>query len=90
MDRVDDYLTPEFRERCGIESYLVFFQLLRTAIDDIWAVPARRKDEEWTDYVLALFEKLHFARTSINFAAVNGIYFSDCPASIMYLLKNYS
>lgn len=87
---MDDYLTPEFRERCGIESYMAYFHPLRTAIHDMWMVPARRKDYEWMDYVLALFQELHFARTRIDFAVANGIYFSDCPASIMYLMKTYS
>ncbi len=90
LDRVDDYLTPEFQERCGIESYIVFFQQLKPAIENMCAVPARRKNKKWMDYVLTLFQKLHFARKGINFIAVNGIYFSDCPGSIMYLLKTYS
>lgn len=89
FDHVDDYLTPIFRERCGIEEYLVFFQQLKPVIVKMMAVPALRKDEKWMGYVLFVFQNLHLARREINFEALNGMYFSDCPASIMHLLKTY-
>lgn len=46
FDYVDDYLTPIFRERCGIENYLVFFQQLRPVIVKMMVVPTLRKDEK--------------------------------------------
>lgn len=86
---MDDYLTPIFWERCGIEDYLIFFQQLRPVIVKIMVVPALRKEEKWIDYVLFVFQNLHLARRGINFEALNDMYFFDYSASIMHLLKTY-
>ena len=89
FDHMDIYLPPIFQERYGIEKYLVLFQQLKPVIVKMLVVPAFRKDKKWMGYVLFVFRELHLARKGINFEALNNISFSDCPASIMYLLKTY-
>lgn len=76
-------------EISGTLRYLVYFQQLKPVILEMLEDPALRRDEKWMSYVLCIFKELHLARRRINFEALNGMYFSDCPASFMYLLKTY-
>ena len=84
FDRIDDYLTQKDRELSGIEKYLAIFQKLKPALEKMLVDPARRQDEDYMRFVLAVFQQLHLARSEINFQALNGIYIPivQLPSSI--------
>lgn len=70
---MDDYLTPKFRDRCGIEMYLVYFQQLKSVILGVLEDPALRKNQKWMSYVFCVSKELHLARKGVNFKALNGV-----------------
>ena len=84
FDRIDDYLSQKDQELSGIEKYLTLFQKLKPVLEKMLVDPARREDEDYMRFVLALFQELRSARSEINFQALNGMYIPivQLPSSI--------
>ena len=82
FDRIGDYLTQKDRRLSGIGEYLNIFRKLKHALEKMFENPACTQDEKLMNIVLAGFNNLYFARSKINYQALNGIYIPTVQLSL--------
>ncbi len=67
FDRVNDYLTHQDQKLCGIENYLAIFRKLKLLLERMYEGKGSMR------LVTAVFQKLHSARSEIDFETLDGI-----------------